>query len=95
MAWFIRLIPFCIDRPQTFMKRASLAFFCYCCFRSQEADVNPSSTPAMATSVSEIAEGYVKLALAIGQHDPDYVDAYYGPQEWKKPGKEAARYDRA
>ena len=31
-----------------------------------------------------IAEGYVKLVLAVGQHDADYVDAYYGPPEWKK-----------
>jgi len=31
-----------------------------------------------------IAEQYVKLVLAMGQHDADYVDAYYGPQEWKK-----------
>ena len=31
------------------------------------------------------AEQYVRLALAVGQHDPDYVDAYYGPAEWK-PG---------
>jgi hypothetical protein len=30
-----------------------------------------------------IAESYVKLVLAIGQHDPDYVDAYYGPDEWR------------
>lgn len=30
-----------------------------------------------------IAERYVKLILAIGQHDPNYVDAYYGPPEWK------------
>ena len=22
--------------------------------------------------------------LALGQHDPDYVDAFYGPAEWKK-----------
>jgi len=29
------------------------------------------------------AESYVKLVLAVGQHDPDYVDAYYGPPEWK------------
>jgi hypothetical protein len=21
--------------------------------------------------------------LALGQHDPDYVDAFYGPAEWK------------
>jgi hypothetical protein len=41
-----------------------------------------SPTPA-TTSVSEIAEAYVKLVLAMGQHDPDYVDAYYGPPEWK------------
>jgi len=25
----------------------------------------------------------VKLALAVGKHDGDYVDAYYGPAEWK------------
>ena len=24
---------------------------------------------------------YVKLVLAVGQHDPDYVDAYYGPAD--------------
>jgi hypothetical protein len=29
------------------------------------------------------AEEYVKLVLALGQHDRDYVDAYYGPPEWK------------
>ena len=47
----------------------------------------PSPSPAMATSVQEIAEAYVKLVLAMGQHDPDYVDAYYGPPEWKKQEK--------
>jgi hypothetical protein len=25
----------------------------------------------------------VRLTLAVGQHDTDYVDAYYGPPEWK------------
>jgi hypothetical protein len=30
-----------------------------------------------------VAEQYVKLVLAVGQHDADYVDAYYGPPEWK------------
>jgi hypothetical protein len=34
--------------------------------------------------MNEIAERYVKLVLALGQHDADYVDAYYGPPEWKK-----------
>ena len=30
-----------------------------------------------------IAERYVRLVLALGQHDADYVDAYYGPPEWR------------
>jgi hypothetical protein len=47
----------------------------------------PSPSPAMVTSVQEIAEAYVKLVLAMGEHDPDYVDAYYGPPEWKKQEK--------
>ena len=33
--------------------------------------------------MNNIAEAYVKLVLKIGQHDADYVDAYYGPDEWK------------
>jgi hypothetical protein len=33
--------------------------------------------------MNEIAESYVKLALAVGRHDPDYIDAYYGPAEWQ------------
>ena len=34
---------------------------------------------AMAASVQDVAERYRKLVLAVGQHDKDYVDAYYGP----------------
>src|SRR5947199_3935129 len=43
-----------------------------------------SPTPAPATSLNKIAEAYVKLVRALGQHDPEYVDAYYGPPEWKQ-----------
>ncbi|MGE0865045.1 MAG: hypothetical protein AB7P34_14200, partial [Vicinamibacterales bacterium] len=32
----------------------------------------------------DVAERYVKLVLAVGQHDADYVDAFYGPAEWRK-----------
>jgi len=46
----------------------------------------PSSEPSM----NEIAEQYVRLVLAVGQHDPDYVDAYYGPESWRTEA-EAAR----
>src|SRR5687767_13800773 len=33
--------------------------------------------------LDEIAPAYVKLVLALGVHDADYVDAYYGPPEWR------------
>ncbi|MEM8935693.1 MAG: hypothetical protein AAGC77_04735 [Pseudomonadota bacterium] len=32
--------------------------------------------------IGSIAEDFVKLALGVGQYDPDYVDAYYGPEAW-------------
>jgi hypothetical protein len=34
--------------------------------------------------MNSLAEQYVRLVLAVGQHDADYVDAYYGPPEWRK-----------
>src|SRR6476661_2161379 len=36
-----------------------------------------------ASPMNAVAEGYVKLVLAVGQHDSAYVDAYYGPDAWK------------
>lgn len=34
--------------------------------------------------MNTVAEQYVKLVLALGQFDADYVDAYYGPDAWKE-----------
>src|ERR1700752_5374831 len=34
-------------------------------------------------AMNVVAERYAHLVLALGQHDPDYVDAFYGPAEWK------------
>ena len=39
--------------------------------------------------MNALAESYVKLVLALGQHDADYVDAYYGPAEWKREAESA------
>lgn len=36
-----------------------------------------------AQDLNATAERYVHLVLAMGQHDADYVDAFYGPAEWK------------
>jgi hypothetical protein len=38
--------------------------------------------PAME-ALNTAAEQYVRLVLAMGLHDVDYVDAYYGPAIWK------------
>ena len=35
------------------------------------------------TGMNALAERYVRLVLAVGQHDADYVDAFYGPAEWR------------
>ena len=42
-------------------------------------------------SMDTISERYVRLVLALGQHDADYVDAYYGPAEWKKEAASSKR----
>ncbi len=47
--------------------------------------------------IDDIAESYVKLSLEIGLYDNDYVDAYYGPDEWRlekiQSGNEEFPYD--
>ena len=32
--------------------------------------------------LDKLAERYVKLSLHMGKYDPDFIDAYYGPEEW-------------
>jgi hypothetical protein len=43
----------------------------------------PAAAAAPKVEMNGIAERYVKLVLAVGQHDADFVDAFYGPAEWK------------
>lgn len=38
--------------------------------------------------MNEIATAYVKLVLEIDLYAPGYIDAYYGPQEWRSATKE-------
>ena len=45
---------------------------------------SPGAGSIQSTGVMDrVAESYVRLVLAVGEHDADYVDAYYGPQEWR------------
>src|SRR5687767_5982092 len=40
-------------------------------------------------AMANISREYVRLVLAMGQHDKDYVDAYYGPEEIKREAESA------
>jgi hypothetical protein len=60
----------------------------------------PKQKTDYRTALNEVAEQYVRLILDIGQHDPDFVDAYYGPAEWQEAAKKmthrlTALHDRA
>jgi hypothetical protein len=53
-----------------------------------EVEKKPSDT---ANVLNQAAEHYVKLGLELGEYDQDYVDAYLGPDEWKKHAKAQLR----
>lgn len=42
-------------------------------------------------TMSALARDYVGLILEIGEHEPGYVDAYYGPAEWQAEAKAGKR----
>src|SRR3989440_6857385 len=45
--------------------------------------VNSAPSQQKTDDMNAVAERYAHLVLALGQHDSDYVDAFYGPAEWK------------
>jgi hypothetical protein len=48
--------------------------------------------PTSSTAVLDrIADLYLGLVLSVGRHDPDYVDAYYGPEEYRKRAEQENR----
>ncbi len=59
---------------------AAVVTLTYACGSAGTIEADRSKT------MNAIAEGYVKLVLALGQHDAAYVDAYYGPPDWKPAG---------
>lgn len=63
-------------RPARALTLFLVAFVCVTCGPTESLDV--------------IADEYVQLTLAIGRHDGDYVDAYYGPPELKQEAESQA-----
>jgi hypothetical protein len=50
-------------------------------------DVTTGHPGVAPDSLDAIAEDYVHLILDIGELEPGYVDAYYGPAEWQAAAK--------
>lgn len=42
-------------------------------------------------SLDEIAADYVQMSLEVGEREPGYIDAYYGPKEWQDAARAAPR----
>ena len=51
----------------------------------------PTTSESANTALDSIAEAYVHLTLETGEHEPGYVDAYYGPAAWAEQAKAAKR----
>ncbi len=66
-----------------------LLIFCVSCTTEAPAD-KESGVEDVNTHLSAVAEQYVRLALALGEHDEYYVDAYFGPEEWRDEAKQEA-----
>ncbi|MBF8294507.1 MAG: hypothetical protein HW389_1052, partial [Bacteroidetes bacterium] len=49
-----------------------------------------STRDPLTTEMNAAAESYVKLVLSVGEHDSDYVDAYFGPPAWREEVKSVA-----
>jgi len=48
---------------------------------------SPTPVPSAASpefGVGDVATAYVQLVLQLGEHDDNYVDAYYGPPQWRE-----------
>ncbi len=69
------------------------AFACVLCACrvAERSDLGGGKPRSPASALDAVAEAYVRLVLAVGVHDPDYVDAYYGPEGWREEAKAAAR----
>ena len=57
---------------------------------SEKKEQKPKSD--LEIKMNAVAEGYVQLVREVGKYEPNFVDAYYGPKEWK-PKEENLSFD--
>ncbi|HYD71641.1 MAG TPA: hypothetical protein VEF55_00780 [Candidatus Binatia bacterium] len=50
-----------------------------------------ATAPAPPGDLNALAERFVRLSLEIGTHEEGYIDAYYGPAEWRTEAEASPR----
>jgi hypothetical protein len=73
---------------RAFATALALAGFAAC---ATETAPPPSPAADTVPAMERIAREYVDLVLELGTHDEGYVDAYYGPDEWREAAEGAPR----
>ena len=67
----------------------AIVFILVSCSEKKESVIQSD----LELKMNNIAEDYVKLVLNIGQYDADFVDAYYGPEDWRSGLKTDLTFD--
>ena len=62
-----------------------------CAPTDRPAPENVRAVPQAEQAIDAIARDYVRLMLEIGARDPGFIDAYYGPPEWREDAAVAPR----
>ena len=70
-------------------KRVGALMWLFCGLLSTSP--HPTFAAESHVDMSSIAREYVGLVLELGEHDPGYVDTYYGPGEWLDQAKSRKR----
>ncbi len=65
-----------------------ISLFLFSCSEKKES----KTISNLENKMNQIAKNYVRLALEIGKYDPDFVDAYYGPDNLK-PSNDSSSFD--
>ncbi|MEO8276227.1 MAG: hypothetical protein ABI639_08395 [Thermoanaerobaculia bacterium] len=69
----------------TLFRRAliCLALIAFLAPSSGRTSMNESRSRPSSSPLDRVARDYVDLVLGIGEHDANYVDAFYGPETWR------------
>ncbi len=78
-----------------FINKYSVLLFITSIFFYSCSGKNSSPNNELGSKMNNIAENYVKLVLKVGELDSDYVDAYYGPENWKPQDNPSTAADSA